>query len=78
MPYRSGFANRMIATAFDVSERQNRSCIVVGDGSPLLVSVYEKFGSKMPSKTTRYEGTVPTSANRDGLGTDIREVMALT
>ena len=78
MPYRSGFANRMIATAFDVSERQNRSCIVVGDSSQHLESLYEKFEFKTSSKTTGNEGTVSTSANRDGLGTDIREVIALT
>ena len=78
MSYRSGFANRMITTACDVSERQNWSGIIGLECSQHLESLYEKFEFKTSSKTTGNEGTVSTSANRDGLGTDIREVIALT
>jgi len=71
----SGFAQRMITTALEINRRRNLSGIVGFDAMQNLESVYEKLANgKTAYNTTAYEGTVSTSVNREGTGTDIREV----
>lgn len=71
---RSGFARRMMTTAHEVGERDNWTGVIALDAIHHVVSMYEKLAYKRAFKTTSCEGTVSTSANRDGFGTDIREV----
>jgi len=70
----SGIANKMNAIVVDISKRRKWTGIEGFDIYQHSKGTYEKLGYKMARETICYEGTVTTSANRDGFRTDITKV----
>ena len=64
-------------TSMKVSERGNWHGVFSCNTHPYMEPVMKKYlGGKTAYKMTGYEGTLSTSANRDGFGSEIREVIA--
>jgi len=76
---RSGFTRRMLTTARDVEQRRNFTGIVCLTTFLDKKSMYAKFGYETTVEFTRFQGvvsssTVSTNVDRNGCGTDVREV----
>jgi len=69
-----GLAHRMMTTELEINSSRNWTGVIGGDVGLNMESMYWKIGWKTAYNTTFYEGTVSTSVNREGFGTDIREV----
>jgi len=66
-----GLAGRMIAVAYDITDRQKWTGVISMDTFQFLQPMYEKMGAKVACDMIRYQGVVSADVDRNRSAADI-------